>query len=147
MEISKSISARVKEALINEQKFKENISSFTLKFKNEMIEKEFIDSRTVERNPPFWIRVILLSLVFLIPCRRLMLLIFALVKVKSMTSDVDAEILSCCILAFMAILEVLSRSFEFMDIIKGCPLLLFTFYTVSFTSYSYITFKPAIVPM
>lgn len=139
--------SREKDKNILNQSFNSHKWSYTLKFVDAQTEQNFISQRAHERNPPILIKIIIVSLFILIPIRRICLLFFVIYDVYSMAESAFSEILSCSIMTALGITEVISRNIKSLEYIKGCPLLLFTFYTVSYTSFSYIPSKPSIVPM
>jgi len=118
--------------------FKSSISLFSLRFKDPIIEKKF---DAYKLSAPHWLNWLTASLVFLIIFRRFHALYQSLTKPESTFVTPSGEAVILVVLITFANIEIATLRWKQLSLIRGCPILLASFFTASYSSYKYFPNK------
>jgi len=128
-------------------KFDKTIDQFTLQFKEDCLEKKYHEKKMSALKLSKVFKIGISMLLFVVIFRRVELLIFSLQNIASIGGDPQNEYIQTGLLVAALLLEALFAYIEMLNKFKGLIVMLYIFFMVCFSSFSYVATKPCSVPM
>jgi len=124
-----------------EKSFMEKINVFKLKFRDNQVENDYVEYRRYKKHVPSWTAWLIASLVILLVARKVQILFLIRYSSSSTYGQTDIEIITIVAILTGGILEFITFYWKKITIIRGIPLSVALFFTVSFTSHVYFPTK------
>lgn len=124
-----------------EKSFMEKISLIKLKFKDSQVENEYAEYRKYEKHVPAWTAWLIASLVILLVGRKIQVLVLLYASDSSTYGRIDVELITIAIVLAAGLLEIITFYWKKITIIRGIPLSVALFFTVSYSAQVYFPAK------
>lgn len=131
---------------IIQERFENDTHQVMLTFKDAKLEDKFqLNKAETLRNSRFFI-ISQIAVLVILAARRIELLIFALVRIQSISGNVQAEYIQFSLLLVVYAIEAIFVSADYFKKARGFLLMLYMFFVVTYSSFVYIP-TPCSVPM
>jgi len=122
---------------ILEKAFRQEIRHYKLKFKDEQLESEYSNYRTNEKHVPIWTTWLITSLIVLLIARRVQVVLLFYYAPGATFALPEVEFICIAMVVAAGILDIIAVYWKRVTIIRGLPLLIGLFLSVSYNSHKY----------